>query len=468
MPEFTDVGSLDCVMDDGTFTTLLDGLSPRPESVALDFDGGLWLSLGPEIHSVDVLGGVTTLEYTAPGDVLDFVFDWGGDCYVEAGGEILLLPADGGPVTTFQVVAGQGKLAISGDGWLVRTVPAPTGDAGFQEWALPPSPEGDVDGDGLSDAAEGDGDPDNDGLPNLLDLDSDGDSDPDETDCEPTDPLVSAGNGCRPLPQCAGQHPDAATVSANQAPGATDLVFDDQCRAVIPGILNGADLTAVIYADGTTLLITGHSNYNQTAVAFDPLAPDSFWLSHNDNSSVGIGYSAALSTVGNVVLGTYNAGSNFSDYWLDQNQSSIAADSLACVWAPNFTGAGTLACVEASGTVTTVLSSMPRLESVALGPSEEVYVTIGAEVHLVDVGAGTTTVVWTAPAPILDLSIDFNDDIYACTTDGDIIRVPGDGGPQEVFASPGLGKIALTPDGWLVHMDPGPLGAATFQEWLLP
>lgn len=121
-----------------------------------------------------------------------------------------------------------------------------TGDA--DQDAIPDWQEWDADNDGLSDVDEV-GDPcnpthsDSDGVPDFLDLDSDGDGDPDQTDCEPTNPQVYTatwyadldldgfGNGA-PMSVCG--HTDGL------APVAGDCEPTD--ASVYPGAIETCDL----------------------------------------------------------------------------------------------------------------------------------------------------------------------------------------------------------------------------------
>ena len=60
--------------------------------------------------------------------------DCAGNLYIEhdAGG-IEWLPASGELVEDFKAVTGQGRLAVSPDGWLVRIIPNPVQAAAFEE-----------------------------------------------------------------------------------------------------------------------------------------------------------------------------------------------------------------------------------------------------------------------------------------------------------------------------------------------
>ena len=116
-------GTLSCVETDGSSTVVLTA-SSYIESVGLDSSEDLYVSVGDTIYSVDQSAGTLTAEFVASGTVLDFVFDYNDDLYVESNvGEIELAPADGSGSSTFATVSGQAKLAISPDGYLVRVIP---------------------------------------------------------------------------------------------------------------------------------------------------------------------------------------------------------------------------------------------------------------------------------------------------------------------------------------------------------
>ena len=134
-------GDISCVDTAGSATSMAT-LSGRLESVALDADEELYVSVGTEVAHVDTSTGTTTVVYTAGDDILDMAFDYNGDLYVETvAGEVELSPGDGGAASVFDTVSGQGRLAVSPEGWLVRMeigtysthcIGAPT----FTEWEL--------------------------------------------------------------------------------------------------------------------------------------------------------------------------------------------------------------------------------------------------------------------------------------------------------------------------------------------
>jgi hypothetical protein len=75
--------------------------------------------------------------YTASATILDFVVDYNGDVYLETtGNEIVHYDASSATASTKATVSGDGKLAISPDGRLVRLILNPPSAATYQEWTL--------------------------------------------------------------------------------------------------------------------------------------------------------------------------------------------------------------------------------------------------------------------------------------------------------------------------------------------
>ena len=65
-----------------------------------------------------------------------------------------------------------------------------------------------------------------------------------------------------------------------------------------------------------------------------------------------------------------------------------------------------MSCVDTTGASTDVVSGLGHIQSVALDSAEDVYIAVADEVLLVDTAAGTTTLVHTAGAAILDMVAD--------------------------------------------------------------
>ncbi|MCK6522479.1 hypothetical protein L6R49_13690 [Myxococcota bacterium] len=136
-PNFSGKGTLVCAnLSSGAKSTLLT-LSDRIEGVYWTADNGLYASAGKVLYSVNTSSAASTTVYTASATILDFVVDYNGDVYMEtSGNEILLYDASAGAAITYASVSGDGKLAISPDGRLVRLILNPPSAATYQEWTL--------------------------------------------------------------------------------------------------------------------------------------------------------------------------------------------------------------------------------------------------------------------------------------------------------------------------------------------
>ena len=129
-------GSLSQMESDGSNSSLFTGKS-HLESVALDSGDNLYVAIGDTVYSVDKSTGTLTSYFVAGDSVLDMIFDYNDDLYVENdSGELELVPGDGSSDSVYATLSGQGRLAISPDGWLVRAIPSPTGAATYEEWEL--------------------------------------------------------------------------------------------------------------------------------------------------------------------------------------------------------------------------------------------------------------------------------------------------------------------------------------------
>ncbi len=140
VPNFAGNGSLVCVLEDGSQSTLLT-LSERVETVALDPEGALHVSAGDTIYQVDTATGEATARWTFGATVLDMVFDYDGSAYVETTGDQVIHVDTAGAQTVFATVSYDGKLSITPDGWLVRLMPYWNGGTAdvaslWEEWPL--------------------------------------------------------------------------------------------------------------------------------------------------------------------------------------------------------------------------------------------------------------------------------------------------------------------------------------------
>lgn len=261
-------------------------------------------------------------------------------------------------------------------------------------------------------------------------------------------------------------HPGAEVLAAVDPSGVTDLVFDADCTAWVSTLVSGTDYVYRIQGGGLTSAITGYSNYNIQSLALDPLTGD-LAVSHNDNSTSGVGYSDGGDIV-NIATAEFNNGTLWDNTYMNRSAGSLAWDSSGCIWVPGFAGSGTLSCVETSGSSTPLITEGPHIESVALDGSERLYVAAGSTVYRVDTETGASTEHFVAAGDILDMVFDDADDLYVESSAGQIERVPADGSAPSVFATvSGQGRLAFAPDGWLVRVIPDPLDPAAYEEWPL-
>lgn len=374
------------------------------ESVGLDAAENLYISIGAEIHSVDQGNMSTALFHTAGNAIRDFVFTADGELYIETVAGEIERRLTNGTSVPFRTVQNDGRLAITPDGWLVRVESNPVGAAVYQEWKLPSA-------------------------------------------------------GC--------VHPDVATLDANDGNGVTDVVFDENCNAYLGSTVSGTDTMYVIDNAGTTTTITGFSNLNMKALALDPMSSN-IYLAMDTNAECHVGTSIGQATVTDLASGLQTASALWSNIYVNRCQSSIAMDSAGCIWVPNFEGDGTLGCMDTAGTTTGVLTGLGYIESVGLDADETLYISIGAEIFSVDTTNMTTALFHGAGGDVLDFVFDANGDLYVEVDGGTIERRTAGGSTSTFQTSTGQGKLSIAPDGWLVRTIPNPVGAASYEEWMLP
>ncbi|MCB9765167.1 MAG: putative metal-binding motif-containing protein [Alphaproteobacteria bacterium] len=298
------------------------------------------------------------------------------------------------------------------------------------------------------------------------DFDADGDGDRSDdwagTDCDDADPARYGGVGCRPQADCA--HPAVPTLEAYAPGSASDVVFNDACEALIGTQISGLDKVRVVDHVG------GYRDLNWTAdqrdvgaVAFHP-TDGTIYAVFNSTSSVGVESGGGFSLIAS---GVFTQGSNRVVSYANWSPSSAAMDA-SCLWIPNFAGAGTVVCVQPDGSQSTLTTLSGYVETVALGPDGALYASVGDTLYQLDTGTGASTAALTAGAVILDAVIDYNGDTYVETTAREIELHPGSGGSSSVFATVADdGKIAISPDGWLVRIRPVVNGTAGWEEWAL-
>jgi hypothetical protein len=282
------------------------------------------------------------------------------------------------------------------------------------------------------------------------------------TDCRDQDPEVSA---CRPAVTCT--HPSAALLQAEQPHTSTSLAFDGECAAWISGVGSDISFTSVTDATGSQTLIPGYASLKQQSITLSP-STGAAMVSHFGSGNGGLGYidPDGLST-SNWASGTLIRGKLWSNSAFNAGSAQLAWDSAGCIWAPNFSEDGSLSCLdEETAAASIVVSDLAHIEAVALDSIEQLYISVGDQVLLVDSSSGTTSLFYTAGADVLSMVFDWNDDLYVSTTAAEIEFVPADGSSAilwQTASSPA--RIAISPDGWLMALQPE---SQRFEEWVLP
>lgn len=93
--------------------------------------------------------------------------------------------------------------------------------------------------------------------------------------------------------------------------------------------------------------------------------------------------------------------------------------------------------------------------------------SVGATVYAVS-SAGATSTYYTLSDPVLDMVFDITGELYVLTNANDIVVVDAGGAGEATFATVSSeGKLAISPDGTLYHLDSQPVGAASYSSWAL-
>ena len=280
------------------------------------------------------------------------------------------------------------------------------------------------------------------------------------TDCDDTDAAASDAAGtCR----ASCTPPSTTTLAANDPSGVSDLQFDADCDAWVSTLISGTDYVYTIDSSGGTTRYTGASNHNMGSLALDP-SSTTFAVSYNNVGYLGVSSGSSIPVV---ATGGFDSGTNFSSGYLRQSASSIAWDSSGCIWVPNFASTGSIDCFSSTGSGTTLATLSGYVESVALDPDEALYVSVGSTVFAVD-SSGSTSTYYALTDTVLDMVFDITGELYVLTDANDIIVVDAGGAGEAVFATVGSeGKLAISPDGTLYHLDSQPVGAASYSSWSL-
>jgi hypothetical protein len=280
------------------------------------------------------------------------------------------------------------------------------------------------------------------------------------TDCDDDDATVNqAAGNCR----ASCTPPSTSTLASRDPSGVSDLQFDEDCNAWVTTLISGTDYVYMIDSAGNRTVYTGTSNHNIGSIALDPTG-SGFAVSYNNVGYLGVSSGSSIPVV---ATGGYAVGSNFSNGYLRQSASSMAWDSSGCIWMPNFASSGTVDCYTSAGSGTTLATMSGYVESVALDINEDLYVSVGATVYAVS-SAGSTSAYFTAPDTVLDMVWDITGELYVLTKSNQIVLVDAGGSGSSVFATVGSeGKLAISPDGTLFHLDSQPVGAASYSSWAL-
>jgi bacillolysin len=136
-PNWAGTGKVSCLTTAPFAATTIEDFGAFVEAVALDPLQRPHASVGKDVHRLGAAPGQSVLFHSFGANVRDMVFDVQGDLYVETtNGEIRRLAAGASVDLPFAAVLGDGKLAISPDGTLVRGRFNPIGDATYQTWDL--------------------------------------------------------------------------------------------------------------------------------------------------------------------------------------------------------------------------------------------------------------------------------------------------------------------------------------------
>lgn len=119
-----------------------------------------------------------------------------------------------------------------------------------------------------------------------------------------------------------------------------------------------------------------------------------------------------------------------------------------------------------TGHARTVAAFEQRIEGAAWTRAHGLMVSSGRSIYVVDPVTGAASARLTVDSPILDFAVDERvGSLYIETTAGKILRAAG---AVAVFAEVrGRGKLAISPDRFLVRIIPVPVGSSGYQEWPL-
>ncbi len=132
---FAGSGSLSCVLGDGSHTDYTIGASYL-DAVGLDSSETVYVVDGDTIYSFEPASETLTSVYTADAEILDFVFDYNDELYLETTHDEVWKVAADGSASVLGAVSGDGRLAIHPAGSLVRMMADPVNASSFEAWTL--------------------------------------------------------------------------------------------------------------------------------------------------------------------------------------------------------------------------------------------------------------------------------------------------------------------------------------------
>jgi hypothetical protein len=262
--------------------------------------------------------------------------------------------------------------------------------------------------------------------------------------------------------------PSVATLTAFDPSGVSDIAFGRDCSAWVSTIVSGTDTVRNIRADATFSSLTGHSNYNMTALALHPVSGD-VAVAYNLNTTtawLGVRSGTSLPLLTNAV-GSSTISANWPNIYLRRTPASIARDSAGCVWIPNWAGNSSISCVGTTPySAATWQTFTGTVESVALDPYERVHASVGAVVWRLGSIPEQAAPLHTFGAAILDMVFDHQGDLFVETSGNELRRLPAGSNVDLAYtAVAGDGKLAISPDGMLVRARLNPENAATYESW---
>lgn len=133
VPQLSAANTLSSVTPTGTVSTVGAAFAGHVASVAANAVGEAYVGVGTQILKVSD----RSVTHTFASNVIDFVFDYNDDIYVElAGGEIRYIDHRGTAQVVQATVTGRGKLAITPDGFLQRARVDYPSHSNFAEWDI--------------------------------------------------------------------------------------------------------------------------------------------------------------------------------------------------------------------------------------------------------------------------------------------------------------------------------------------